>query len=51
MKKLLKVQRRINMIKYFGRNLGEYFGMFTLKRKNLRNGSSNALKLIRGWFR
>lgn len=50
MKKLLKVQRRINMIKCFGRMLNS-FGMFTLKRKKLRNGSLNGLKLSSGWFR
>lgn len=38
------------MIKCFGRMLNS-FGMFTLKRKKLRNGSLNGLKLSSGWFR
>ena len=48
--KRIKVQRTIKMIKYLGRML-YWFVMFTLKRKRLRSGYLNALKLISSWFR
>lgn len=50
MEKLIKVQRTIKMINYLGRMLYG-FVMFTLKRKKLRSGYLNALKLISSWFR
>lgn len=49
MEKLLKVQRTISMVKRLGGMLN-WFGIFILKRKKLRNGSLNAFKLISGWL-